>query len=364
MAESSPLSYQTTMPDYPDVSYKAWVRNYGLGNGVTLAGGDVGNNFGRLGHSVVAWVKGAPAYETWRTNLLDEYNAAMSAYNTWLNTGEGVRASAESGRYNPSYFSNGAASASPLNYGSAPESSGFDEMAQGVSGIIQFAMALQSLRLQSAQIRGIDLKNQRQAIENGLVGTIAKYKADKLGYEADWLNMRNTQELYSRYRSIPELWKNGVFSPFGTMTYDLRNVDQGLGYQKAAQDLEFLRAGTFLRQQQKEMLGWNTKQQQFYFESMQDLERIILENQGKILKGQFDFQPIEQKLRKRAVNFGVGLGVVNAALNTAKLFIPGRGIISAPSSSGSPSWGNFPFQSHTLNDGFDVLNGNYYPWYR
>lgn len=297
------------MPEYPDVSYQAWASQYGR----------PGMSGTRLENALYAWGRNYPSYENWRTNQLDDYNAKMSAYNTWLGTGAGIRASSESGDYNPSYFQAGSqASASPLNYENVDSGPGFNEMAQGISGIISFIAALQNMKLQSAQIRGIDLKNQQQAIENQFLPTILSGRGSQLGYQNDWLNLRNTTELYSRYKDLPELWKNGVFSPFGTMTYDLRGTDKGLQYQKAFQDIDFLKAGTALRSAQKEMTNWNAKEKKFYVESIQSIYKEFLDTQLGLAKGELSFQKLSQDLKKRAVNWGIGISTANTIIGVAK----------------------------------------------
>lgn len=311
---SSPLSYQTTMPEMPDVSYQAYRDKYGY-------------KAGRLTTAVGAWINGEPNYSTWRTNELDKYNMQLDAYNTWLSSGAGLRASAESGGYNPNYFGGSPASSSPLSYQDVNEQSGAAEMAQGIAGIFSFAQALQGMKMTATQIAGQQLKNgialqqlESAKIQNKWLDRTLGAKAYGLGYSADAKKMQNETELASRYFGTSSYQPyfvtdlgNGV-----TNTYDLFNVDRGFGYQRASEDLAFLRAGTKLRQVQTDMIHWNTKEKKFFVESMLSIKKTILEHQRDFLKGQLDWQPIEQKLRKQAQQWNIGLSTANTAISAAK----------------------------------------------
>ena len=360
MAQDNPLSYQTTMPEYPDVSYQAWAKLYGNND-------PSGLHNDRASHAINAWFKGNPDYKTWRTNELDQYNARMSAYNTWLSTGAGMKASAESGDYNPSYWQAGNASASPLNYEQVEPSSGLSEMAQGVSGIIQFVQALQGMKLASEQIAGQALKNQEQSIINEKLPAYLdarnrgqEFRSSIFGYQGDALSLKNSAQLYQIYKNRPELWRNGVFSPLGTMSYDLRDQEHSFGYQKAFQDIEFLRAGTKLRKEQAKMASWSAKDKKFYVTAIQQVYKDFLEQQLAFAKGQVSFQKTEQDLRRKAFNWKVGLDVANTAISAAKTVISAVKPFQFNSPGNSPSWGNMPFQDNSWSGSWDRDTGEWY----
>lgn len=307
MADSSQLSYQTTMPVYPDVSYDTWRKLYGNPDW----GGFASN---RMFNALTAWANGDPSYSTWRTNLLDRYNADLNAYNTWLSTGAGQRASAESGSYNPSYFGNGSPSASPLDYQSVDPGNGFREISSGISSLATFVNLLQGLALKSAQIRGIQLENEGKSIENSFLPSILDFKRSKLGFDVDWSNLRNSTELYSRYKDMPELWKGGLFStPYGS--YDLRNTETGLMYQKAKADADYITAGIALRNIQEKMNSWSAKEKQFYVEEMQSIEKDLL-------FGKKDLQDIRVDVEKAARVSGIGSDIVRTIVSIVSLFLP------------------------------------------
>lgn len=361
MPNSTPLSYQTTMPEYPDVSYTAWTEAAGVNN----------PGWNRAGQAIAAWTRGFPSYETWRTNALDKYNAQMSAYNTWLSTGEGQRASLESGNYNPSYFDGQSASASPLNYQDVSPESGLTQMAQGVSGIFQFINALQGMRLVSEQITGQALKNEAQEIANKYTAENWQLRNNQLralgflaGYRADDAWYKTGSHLYSIFNTNRNAMDNDVFSPNGLGSYGLRFFKNSPEYQRAWADIALVRASKELRREQTNMTKWNAKERQWYVNNLQGIYRQFLEGQVKLINGQVDFQPIEQKLKKSAIQWGIGTNVANTALNAVKTV---TGLLthlpSAPSIPGVPSWGNMPGQSQSWSGGWDVDTGEFYgPW--
>ena len=350
MPSSTPLSYQTTMPEFPDVSYEAY-RRYALGD---LADTKFGKGIVPVGGLDYA------TYGNWRQTQLDKYNAAMSAYNTWLGTGEGQRASLESGGYNASYFQGQNASASPLNYSQSEFDNSFSDMAQGVQGILSFASALQGLKLMSTQIRGQEIKNAGQQIENDWKDRLLNQKYLGLGFQNDWRAQQVANALFPMYRSMPELWKSGAFvSPHTGMTYDLSRQEHSLGYQKSVQDLDYLKAGTFLRNMTGEMASWNAKEKKWYSENMWEIQKGILQGTLTYQNGEIDFQKVSQKLRKASVIAGIGKDVLNTALNAFKTFSAG-GLLSGPSQS-APTWGNFPWQSQSWMPGVDIDTGSFYP---
>ena len=107
MSSAKDISYQTEYPVKPDTSYQAYLHSIGLGSAQET-------NVG-----IKKWFKtkfgSAPTYDQWKSDRMDSYNSDLSAYNTWLQSGAGIRASAESGDYNPNYFGDGS-QASPLEY--------------------------------------------------------------------------------------------------------------------------------------------------------------------------------------------------------------------------------------------------------
>lgn len=321
MASSSPLSYQTTMPEYPDVSYQSWAQKYGMGAST------------RLGQAVNAWISGNPDYNTWRTNQLDEYNAAMSAYNTWLNSGAGIRASAESGNYNPSYFQGaGSPSASPLSYQDTAPNSGLSEMAQGISGVFQFAQAIQSMRMLGAQVAGQTLKNKAQDITNKYLETKLKLTNDKLGFDADKRQFDLETLFYPRWSSHPELWKGGAFSPYGRGTYDLRDADLSFGYQRASRDLDLMTSAKNLRDSQTALNKASKRDKDWFYENVFGIQKTILEHSRDLLKGNLDFQKTEQDLRKAGIIAGISVNVINAAVNAIKTFVNPVAAVAVPGS--------------------------------
>lgn len=361
MPSDSPLSYQTSMPEYPDVSYQHWKET------------QTSNKFGpRALAAVDAWFQGNPNYSTWRTNQLDSYNAAMSAYNTWLQTGAGIAASAASGGYNKSYFDGGSSSASPLQYQDVNPGSGASEMAQGLSGLMSMLSGVQGLRMASEQIAGKALENeltgekikQAQTTNYWLNRTLG-YKAYNLGYQADFRRMQNEAEIYSRLAGT-NLGKSDyfmdAFGPGLSLMYDLNRVNKGFAYNRQNADLAFVRAGTALRQTQKEMTHWSAEQKKFYTQSIQTLEKALLDGQVKYLNGQIDWQPVEQQLRKQSIQWGIGLNAANTVISAAKTVV---GLVNplAGLTPTSVGWGNLPNQSHSYSGGFDVLNGDLYPYY-
>ena len=361
MASSSPLSYQTTMPEYPDVSYQAWQNTVQQKTGYGS-----GWNGSRLGYSLNAWASGLPDYNTWRTNLLDDYNAKMSAYNTWLSSGAGQRASAESGNYNPSYFNNGSPSASPLSYqeGVAP-SSGLSEMAQGVSGIFQFIQAIYGMRMTAAQVAGqlarnksIELENTQKEIQNKYLSTFLQYRNDKLGYQSDALGMDMEGRVFKRWQG--QKFPGDLITPFGRMTYnvDPTNVNS-FEYQRAFRQNQFISMANTLRHHQIDLLKASKREKDWFFEKVFPIQKKILEHTEGLTKGSLDFQKTEQDLRKAGVIAGISVNVINAAVNAIKAFMPGAGGIYDALSGMTPGSNS----SSTWSPGLDFSTGNFYGAY-
>ena len=361
MADVSPQSYQTTMPEYPDVSYERWDNLYGGYKGL-------GPYFffrnSRIGSALMAWASGNPNYETWRQNLLDKYNSQVSEYNAWASSPLGQRTQNEEAGYNASYQSGATSQGSPLSYQDVNPGSGFSEMAQGIQGIFAFASALQGMKMLASQIQGQELKNEAQRINNAWLDKILGNKASLGGFQNDKLQYELEQLFYPRWSKYPELWKGGVFSPYGRGTYDLRDADLGFTYQRQVADLDFLKAGKVLRDQQAEIMKLDRKAKEFYNQNLLELQKDILSGQVKLINGQVDWQPIEFALRKKSIQWGIGLNAANTAISAIKTGISlftGSGLLSLP---GTQS--NFPgswSSGNTWTPGVDFGTGEIYGSY-
>lgn len=361
---SSPLSYQTTMPEYPDVSYQRWASMYG------------GTGFGhhtRLGQALNAWWNNHPNYQTWRTNQLDSYNASLEAYNAYASSPEGNRAQREAAGYNVNYDPGTVSSASPLSYQDVNPGNGSTEIGEGLSGLLSLVSGIQGMKMMSQQIVGKATENaiaeeklKGQQITNKWLDRMLGYKAFGLGYNADWRRMQNEAEVFSRLAGTNLGKSDYVMDSFGpglSLMYDLNRVGKGFSYNRQNADLAFLRAGTSLRNQQKDMLSWDTKQKKFYYECIQELEKALLEGQVKYQNGVVNWQPVEQKLRQQSIQWGIGLNAANTVISAAKTVV---GFINplAGMTPTSVGWGNLPNQSHSYGGGFDRLNGDLYsPYY-
>lgn len=357
--EQTPLSYQTTMPEYPDVSYEGYYNDQGYPSGLPR---------------FMAWLEaafsGKPDYKTWRTNKLDEYEALKSQYNTWLSTGAGIKASAKSGDYNPSYFDGGSASASPLNYQDVSPESSFTDMAQGVAGVVQMISALQNMKMTNAMIAGKQLQNQEQEIKNRYLDHTLRLKNTSLfnqghllGYRADDAAFRSASNLYSVFGIHKDIAANEQFSPFGIMSYNLKDFKDSPLYQKAWADIALVREAKAMRRDQRQLLQLSAKEKRFYIDNIQGIYHRILEGQLSIVNGQVNFQPIEQELRKKATNWGIALNATNTVLNAAKTIISlATGLPIAGGSSaiqGVPDWQNNQSNTSWLEQmyGSDYLPG-------
>lgn len=350
------------MPEYPDVSYQRWRNIYG------------GPSATRLGSALYAWTQGSPNYETWRTNHLDAYNAAWSKYNAWASSPAGHRSQNEAAGYNVNYSDTPTSQGSPLSYQDVNPQSGASEMAQGLSGLMSLFTGIQGLQATAANIAGKKLENtllgekiKSQVIQNKWLDRTLGFKSFGLGYQADYRRLQNEAEIYSRFAGT-NLGKSDYlmdsFGPGLSLMYDLNRTQKGFMYNRQNADLAFLRAGTALRSQQKEMLSWDTKTKKFYNECIQEIEKQLLSGQVRYLNGQIDFQPIEQKLRKQSIQWGIGLNAANTAISAAKTVTSIVNPLSGAGPTSFPGWGNLPNQSHSYGGGFDVLNGDLYsPYY-
>lgn len=352
MPESG-LSYQTTMPSYPDVTYQTYASQYGGGRKT------------RLGQALNAWSQGHPNYETWRQNLLDEYNAGISAYNAWSSSPAGNRQQREEAGYNVNYDPGSVSSGSPLSYQDSNPGSGFSEMAQGVQGALSFADSILNFKakiasialdaaMKKAQIKNLDAKTQGTLTENlykdpywtakvlglnignkwnpllneGRVNSLRianqwqplmyGRQFDALGYQNDKIEMENAAELFSRgYR--------GSFVSGSGSAYDLNNVGKGLGYQRGFQDIELVKVTRDLKKQEAEVAKFTAKEKEFYVSSIQDVYKEYLETQLGLAKGELTWQGTRQKIealdyqiREKAFKWHVGLGVANTTVNAIK----------------------------------------------
>lgn len=303
--ENSPLSYQTTMPDPIDTSYQAYSSEMGLSGP-------------RFIQSIASWASGKPSYEQWQSAKQNDYNQRMSAYNTWLQSGAGIRASAESGAYNPSYFSNGAASASPVDYQVAPDANGFNELSQGIQGVFHFAQSIAGLQMMGAQIQGQNLKNKAQEIQNQWLDLMLMNKTYGLGYSADYRKMVNEALLGSRFGD-----PFGGVRIYGTGTYDVGDWNKGFIYDRNFQDVARIKASIRLMDDQAALARASEKEKTWVRENLFEIQKQILQHSAGLLKGELDFQPIEQKLRKSGIIAGIGVNVINATANLVKTFLGG-----------------------------------------
>lgn len=356
MANDSPLSVQTTMPEYPNPTYDRWRKLYG-------------HSSSRLGAAFNAWLLGNPNYNTWRQNQLDDWNAKMTMYNTWLQSGEGIAASAESGGYNKSYFDGGSSSASPLSYQDVDPGSGFSEMAQGIQGALSFASAVAGLKgmaidmaAKVAGIKGQELKNKAQEIQNKWLDRNLNFKSMNLGYQADWSRMRNQAQIYSQFAGEKGIWdQNGMYAPSlggERLEYFMPGTQKGFFYNRQNADLAFLRMGTQLREAQRDLAHVGKDGQRFYVDQLLPLQKQVLDGQIKLQNLEVEWKPIEYKLRKEAQRWGLSLQTANTVIGAIKtglqLLNPGvGGLIGAGQFQGwspSPSWStpwSSPYNSET-----------------
>ena len=341
MADSSPLSYQTTMPDPIDTSYQAYSK-------------EMGTSGPRFIQSLATFFSGKPSYQQWQNSKMNDYNMRMQAYNTWLSTGAGQRASAESGNYNPSYFGVGSPSASPVDYQIAPESSGFNEIAQGASGVLSLVQALQQYRLVASQIKGQELKNDEQVITNTYLPALLLNRSNFLGYQAGNMKFNNEllfgrrfglpafnpdEDLTSEERaSMPVLKQSGLFH-YGGMDYDLSDVDKAFGYQEAASDIAYRNAATGLQNINAKVASLNAKEKQFYIDNIlpwlevQAIEQAgltrarkfserehkrLMSRQGKKLDIQNVYEKDLKELEVKGKKYGLSKKALDSVLSVAK----------------------------------------------
>lgn len=352
MPEQSPLSYQTTMPEYPDVSYEAYKNNY-----LKLSNHP---EYNRAGVASYAWINGYANYENWRENIMTGYNTRLSAYNTWLQSGAGKRASALSGQYNPSYFDNSSPSASPISYGDAPEGAGFDEMAQGISGIFNFAKGLQDFMALSQQIKGMKLENAHKVLENNKQGLENQYlskilqnkvaygshQASYMAYQSAFRKNEVEQELARRW-GVPKIdpetgLLEGWRLNYAGSDFNLMNGDNGFSYQKNVGDLGLVQASVRLKNAQTKLANADEKVKTFYGTEIQKLERDLLSSRIALTDSQKEltdskkvgqdtintFLPDLKDIELRGKKFGLTheqiktvIEVINEAMNVYSNFV-------------------------------------------
>ena len=356
-SSSSPLSYQTTMPEYPDTSYDAYSRYYyGDYYGWAKAGG----------YLPIGGLNGKDTYTNWSNRLVNEYNAQVSAYNTWLSSGAGKRASALSGDYNPSYFEGNNPSMSGVQ--AEPMTSPFADMAQGVSGILNFFQALQGFKLVNAQIQNqvadkavktatadkIALQNQYQSIQNKWLDRLLGRKYQYMGYQADYQAQQVANMFYPMYEGF-------TMSPYTGMPYWLERQNLSMPYQKAVSDLEFRWAATDLAKAQSDMSKWTAREKKWYMDNLAEIEKDILNGKLTYQNGEVNFQKTAQRIRKASAIAGISLGVANTLIKGISLFTPAGRVFGSLGSLTSPSSG-LPV-SYPENGGLDFSGfGSFSPY--
>lgn len=357
MADSSLNYQQTSYPAEPDTSWEAY-GNYVYNGGYSSLPWVARN---RAATSLAAWGAGKSNYQTWAQDVMNRYNAQVNMYGDYINSPEGNRNLRENAGYNVNYDPRVSPSASPLSYQIPDPGLGSNEIGQGISGIFQLVNMIMAVKSMGASIAGQELKNQAQAITNRWLGKKLQYGVEGLGYQADRQQYLLEELFYPRWSKYPELWRAGVFSPYGRGTYDLRDAYLGLGYRRQVADIDFIQAGKRLRDSVEALNNASKREKDWYYENVKDIQKDIMTHSRDILKGTYDFQKTEQDLRKWGAIANISTQVVNAAVNTIKAFVPGAGQLLGGN---MPSWGNLPNQSHSFSGGFDALNGDLYsPYY-
>ena len=297
MPENSPLSYQTTMPDPIDISYQAYSKELGLSGP-------------RFIQAIAAWGSGKPSYEQWQTAKQNDYNQRLSAYNTWLSTGAGQRASALSGNYNPSYFGLGSASASPVDYQVAPEANGFNEIAQGASGLFDILQALKGFELTNAQIEGQQLDNEHKRIENRILPALLLNRSNLYGYQAGGYKFNNEINLARRY-GVPQInpktgLLDGTVMNFANMDYNLMDADKAFGYQQAVQDLTYRGAAEGLQRINAQVSALSAKEKNFYINEVLPWVKVqAIETAGLTSARRFNVRAHTRLMRKQGKKLGI-----------------------------------------------------------
>ena len=350
--ESTPLSYQTTMPEYPDVSYDAY-KGY-LGNPESKDWGNpiMNSTWNRSGYAMFAHMNGYEDYDTWRTNQLDAYQNKMSAYNTWLTTGAGKRASALSGDYSPSYFDASGSPASPAGYNQTDleGSNPYTAMATGISGLFDIMKALQGFQLVNSQIKGVqlsnagqELSNQKQAIENNILPSLLLNRSNLYGYQAGSYKFPLEIQLAKRY-GVPKLNPetgliDGSHMAFANMDYNLMDADKAFGYQQGAVDISYREAAEGLSRINAHVSSLNAKEKKFYIDEVLPWVKVqaietagltsarkfserehkrLMSRQGKKLEIQNVYEKDLKELEVKGKKYGLSKKALDSVLSVAK----------------------------------------------
>ena len=295
MASEKDISYQTEYPVKPNTSYQSYLKYLGLDSAQ-----ETGVGFKKW---FLTKFGGRATYDQWKSDLMDTYNSDLNAYNTWLQSGAGIRASAESGDYNPNYFGD-SAGASPLEY-QAPRGT---DAAEGVQDIAGFVGNIVGLLGGIESVKGQALKNQAQQTTNKYLEDQLIRRNARLGFLADWQEFTNAAQAFSMYSgSGSDLYAGG----FGTYDISPTTTGRGLMYQSALANLDYVRAGKELRHFQGLLAQFNAQERQFFVENMQGLEQ-------QLLQGQVDWQETEKQMRQNAQKAGIANQTTRTILEIVK----------------------------------------------
>lgn len=307
---------------------------------------------------LAAWGAGKSNYATWAQNLMNAYQSRVNQYTDYINSPEGNRVLQENAGYNVNYSpQQHAPSSFPLNYQIPDPGVGSNEIGQGISGIFNLVNMIMAVKSMGASIAGQELKNQAQEITNRWLDKKLQYGVEGLGYQADRQQYLLEELFYPRWSKYPELWKGGVFSPYGRGSYDLRDADLSLGYRRQVADIDYIEAGKKLRQSVEALNNASKREKDWYYDNVKEIQKEIMTHSRDILKGTYDFQATEQNLRKWGAIANISLGVVNAAVNTIKAFVPGSGqLLDGLGGLGSPK--GFSGKPGSYNQG-DVISPYY-----
>lgn len=355
MAESSLNYQQTSYPAEPDISWEAYMRST-FPNAQPWAY-TAPRALGQLG----AWMFGKSNYDTWAQNVMNAYQNRVNQYTDYINSPEGNRVLQENAGYNVNYSpSQHAPSSFPMDYQIPDPGIGQVELGKGISGIFNLVNMIMAVKSMGASIAGQELKNQAQSITNRFLAKKLQYGVEGLGYQNDRQQFLLEELFFPRWSKYPEMWKGGVFSPYGRGSYDLRDADQGLGYRRQVADLDYIEAGKKLRESVEALNNASKREKDWYYQNVKDVQLEIMKHSRDILKGTYDFQKTEQNIRKWGAIANISTQVVNAAVNTIKAFVPGPGqLIGGLSGLGSPKGFTGTPGSYNQNDALNpVLYGS------
>lgn len=258
MADERIASTQTSYPVMPDTSLAAYQAAYrGTGSGI-----------GRWFNSFFG---SNPSYNQWRSNLLDQYNAQIKAYDSYLSSPLGTKESASEANWNPAWLSpSSGGSASPLEYQNAPDPA--DQTMQGIGGLLSSMSATLGFMLKAKELTSLSLDNDIKRSESKIRSAQANYadkfyksRADRLGFLSDWQNMLNEGELFSRYGNKPEYRDNMLH--YGNSDYYLEGgIGEGLAYQKSKAEVDARKAQKYLYDAQEAFTNARTSEKEYYNE--------------------------------------------------------------------------------------------------